>query len=193
MKTPGDLPIIAFETQHDWEGWLEEHHADTPGIWLTMAKKGTAIPSITHAEALESALCYGWIDGQAAAVDTRQWRQKFTPRRPKSMWSRVNCEKAMALIADGRMQPAGLRQVELAKSDGRWDAAYEPPSTISIPDDLQRALDENQAARDFFSTLDSRNRYAILFRIHTAKRLETRAARIATFIDMLSKHEKIHP
>ncbi|HEY7908759.1 MAG TPA: YdeI/OmpD-associated family protein, partial [Thermomicrobiales bacterium] len=114
-------------------------------------------------------------------------------RRPKSMWSRVNCEKAMALIADGRMQLAGLRQVELAKSDGRWDAAYEPPSTISIPDDLQRALDENQAARDFFSTLDSRNRYAILFRIHTAKRLETRAARIATFIDMLSKHEKIHP
>lgn len=184
---------MTFETQRDWEAWLDEHHADTPGVWLTMAKKSTGIPSITHAEALESALCYGWIDGQTASVDTRQWRQKFTPRRPRSTWSRVNCEKAEALIAAGRMQSAGLRQVEMAKSDGRWDAAYEPPSTIAIPDDLQRALDANQEAKAFFGTLDSANRYAILFRIHTAKKPETRAARIEKFVAMLAKKEKLHP
>ena len=193
MKTTDDLPMMAFETQREWEAWLEEHHADTPGVWVTMARKGTDISSITHAEALESALCYGWIDGQTASVDSRQWRQKFTPRRPKSIWSRVNCEKATALIANRRMQPAGLRQVELAKSDGRWDAAYEPPSTIAIPDDLQRALDANQTAKDFFGTLDSRNRYAVLFRIHTAKKSATRAGRIEKFIAMLANHEKIHP
>jgi uncharacterized protein YdeI (YjbR/CyaY-like superfamily) len=193
MKTADDLPIMVFETQREWEAWLDEHHADTRGIWLTIAKKGAGVSSVTHAEALESALCYGWIDGQTASVDNRYWRQKFMARRPRSIWSRVNCEKAMALIAEGRMRPAGLRQVALAQSDGRWASAYEPPSTIAVPDDLQRALDANQTAKNFFGTLNSRNRYAILFRIHTAKKPETRASRIKKFIDMLSKGEKLHP
>lgn len=187
-----DLPIMAFQTQHEWERWLAAHHADARGIWIQMAKKGTGIPSVTHAEALESAICYGWIDGQAAAVDAEYWRQKFTPRRAKSMWSRVNCDKAMALITAGRMQPAGLTQVELAKADGRWDAAYEPASTIAIPTDLQQALDANVRAKNFFGTLDGRNRYAVLYRIHTAKRAETRAARIERFVAMLANGEKIY-
>ncbi len=142
---------------------------------------------------LESALCYGWIDGQKASFDDRYWLQKFTPRRPKSIWSRINCEKATALIAQGRMHPAGLRQVELAKADGRWEQAYGSQSKITIPADFQSELDKNPQAQAFFSTLDSANRYAILFRIETAKRTETRTARIQKFIEMLSKGEKIHP
>ena len=193
MKNPNDLPIIACETQHDWEAWLEERHADSPGIWLKVAKKETGVSSVTYAEAVESALCYGWIDGQKAAFDDRYWLQRFTPRRPKSIWSRVNRDKATALIAEGRMQPAGLRHVDLAKSDGRWEAAYQSQSTITVPDDFANALAGNPKAREFFDTLDSANRYAILFRIQTAKKPETRAARIATFIVMLSNGEKIHP
>lgn len=193
MKHGEELPIIAFETQRDWEMWLDEYHAHASGVWLKIARKETDAPSITYAEALESALCYGWIDGLKAAFDAGYWLQRFTPRRSKSIWSRVNCEKATALIANGRMQPAGLLQVELAKSDGRWESAYEPQSARAIPDDLQRALDRNQKANDFFNTLDSANRYAILFRVQTAKKPETRAARIKKFVDMLAKGEKIHP
>jgi len=193
MKSVDAISMIAFETQRDWEAWLEEHHADTPGVWLKMAKKETGIPSVTYAEALDGALCYGWIDGQKAAFDATYWLQRFTPRRPKSIWSRINCEKATALIASGRMQSAGLRQVELAKGDGRWESAYESQSASTIPDDLQRALDANQEAKEFFGTLDSANRYAVLFRIHTAKKPETRAARIEKFVAMLAKKEKVHP
>lgn len=193
MKNPDDLPIIAFATQRDWEAWLEEHHADAPGIWLKIAKKETGVSSVTYAEAVESALCYGWIDGQKAAFDDRYWLQRFTPRRPKSIWSRVNRDKATALIAEGRMQPAGLRHVDLAKGDGRWEAAYQSQRTITVPDDFATALAGNPQAREFFDTLDSANRYAILWRIQTAKKPETRAARIETFIEMLSKGEKIHP
>jgi uncharacterized protein YdeI (YjbR/CyaY-like superfamily) len=193
MKTTDDLPVMAFETQRDWETWLDEHHADTPGIWLKIAKKETAAPSVTYAEALEIALCYGWIDGQKAAFDSGYWLQRFTPRRAKSIWSQVNREKATALIAAGRMRPAGLEQVERAQRDGRWDAAYQSQRTSTIPDDFATALANNPQAREFFDTMDSANRYAILFRIHAAKKPETRAARIATFIEMLSKHEKIHP
>lgn len=193
MKNGDMLLTIAFETQQDWEMWLKEHHTDTQGIWLRIAKKGLGIPSVSYAEALESALCYGWIDGQKASFDAKHWLQKFTPRRPRSVWSRVNCDKATALIADGRMQPAGRHQVELAKRDGRWESAYEPQSTIMIPDDFQRALDKNPKARDFFSTMDSRNRYAMLWRIQTAKKIETRTSRINMFIEMLSNGEKIHP
>ena len=185
--------MMSFETQQDWEKWLAEHYADTEGIWLKLAKKETGIPSVNYAEALDSAICYGWIDGQKASFDDRYWLQKFTPRRPKSIWSKVNCEKATALIIEGRMHPAGLRQVELAKADGRWDRAYESQSRITIPADFQSELDKNQRAKDFFSTLDSTNRYAILFRIHTAKKPETRSARIQKFIEMLSKNETIHP
>ncbi len=193
MKNTDDLPIIPFETQHAWEAWLEERHADALGIWLKIAKKETGVPSVTYAEAVESALCYGWIDGQKAAFDDRYWLQRFTPRRPKSIWSRVNRDKAMALIAEGRMQPAGLRHVDLAKGDGRWEAAYAPQRTITVPDDFAHALDENPKAKEFFEMLDSRNRYAILFQIETAKRSETRASRIAKFTEMLSIGEKLYP
>jgi uncharacterized protein YdeI (YjbR/CyaY-like superfamily) len=193
MKNTDSLPILLFETQQDWEVWLKEHHSQATGIWLKLAKKDAGIASLTYAEALESALCYGWIDGQKASFDQQSWLQKFTPRRPKSLWSKVNCEKVTALIAAGRMQPEGLRQVELAKADGRWDQAYASQSRIAIPADFQSELDKNPEAQAFFSTLDSANRYAILFRIQTAKRAETRSARIQKFIEMLLKHEKIHP
>ena len=193
MKNADNLPRISFETQNDWERWLAEHHTNTEGVWLKIAKKEAAVPSVTYAEALDSALCYGWIDGQKAAFDEQYWLQKFTPRRRKSIWSKVNCNKATALIAEDRMQPEGLRQVELAKADGRWDAAYESQSTITIPPDFQSELDKNQQAQEFFNTLNSGNRYAILFRIQTAKKAETRSARIATFIEMLANKQKIHP
>ncbi len=193
MKKPDALPIMAFATPHEWDAWLDTRHADTPGIWLKIAKKDAGVPSVTYAEALESALCYGWIDGQKAAFDAEYWLQKFTPRRPKSIWSRVNRDKATALIAAGRMQPAGLAQVEQAKSDGRWEAAYQSQRAMAFPDDFQRALDANPRAKEFFATLDGGNRYAILFRIETAKKPETRAARIQKFVAMLANHEKIHP
>jgi len=193
VKNSDNLQVISFETQHDWEAWLKEHHTDTKGIWLKLAKKAAGAPSVSYAEALDSALCYGWIDGQKASFDDQYWLQKFTPRGAKSIWSKVNCDKATALIADGRMQLAGLRQVELAKSDGRWETAYESQSKITIPDDFQRELDQNQRAKEFFSTLDSANRYAVLFRIQTAKKPQTRSARIQKFIEMLSQHQKLHP
>lgn len=193
MKNADDVPVMAFETQDDWSAWLGEHYAEPSGLWLKIAKKEAGIPSVTYAEALEIALCYGWIDGQKRAFDDRYWLQRFTPRRPKSIWSRVNRDKATALIDEGKMQSAGLRQVELAQGDGRWDAAYQSQRTITVPDDLAHALAGNPTAKTFFDTLDSANRYAILWRIETAKKPETRAARITTFIEMLSKGEKIHP
>jgi len=193
MKNTDNLPIIAFETQPDWEAWLEEHHTNTKGIWLKLAKKDTGIASVSYTEALEGALCYGWIDGQKASFDEQYWLQKFTPRSPKSIWSKVNCGKATVLMAEGRMQPAGMQQVELAKADGRWEAAYESQSKITVPADFQSALDKNQQARDFFNTLNSVNRYAILFRIQTAKKPETRSARIQKFIEMLTNKQKLYP
>lgn len=193
MKNADNLPIILFASQQDWEAWLEEHHADTKGIWVKMAKKETGIPSITYAEAVEGALCYGWIDGQKVSFDEQHWLQKFTPRRPKSMWSKVNCDKVTALVASGRMQPAGMQQIELAKADGRWEAAYDSQSKSTIPDDFQRELDNNQKAKEFFATLNSANRYAFLYRIQTAKKPETRSARIQKFIEMLANNEKFHP
>ena len=193
MKKADNLPIISFAAQQDWEAWLKEHHTDTTGLWLKLAKKETGIPSVSYAEAVESALCYGWIDGQKASFDEQYWLQKFTPRGPKSMWSKVNCDKATALLASDRMQPAGIRQVELAKADGRLEAAYESQSKITIPADFKRELDNNQKAKEFFKTLNSVNRYAILFRIQTAKKPETRSARIRKFIEMLAKNQKLYP
>ncbi|HLJ32268.1 MAG TPA: YdeI/OmpD-associated family protein [Ktedonobacteraceae bacterium] len=192
MKKADELPVISFESQSDWEAWLNEHHAEK-GIWLKFAKKGSGIISVNYAEALDVALCYGWIDAQKASFDDQYWLQKFTPRGPKSIWSKVNCEKATALIAQGRMHPAGLQHIERAKADGRWDASYDPQSTITVPPDLQRELDNNQTAKDFFGTLNSANRYAILFRIQTARKPEIRAARIQKFIEMLAQHQTIHP
>ncbi len=193
MKNANDLPVISFETWQDWEAWLNEHHTDTKGMWLKIAKKETGIPSVSYAEALDSALCYGWIDGQKASFDEQYWLQKFTPRGPRSMWSKVNCNKVAALMAEGRMQTAGLRQVELARADGRWDLAYDPQSKITVPADFQSELDKNPQAQEFFKTLNSVNRYAILRRIQIANRPETRSARIQKFVEMLSNHQKLYP
>jgi uncharacterized protein YdeI (YjbR/CyaY-like superfamily) len=194
LKTvSNELPVLAFDSQASWEAWLAENQELSDGIWLKIAKKETGIPTVDYSDAVDSALCYGWIDGQKASFDEQYWLQKFTPRRPKSLWSKRNCERAEALIAQGRMQPAGLKQVEAARADGRWDAAYESQRTITVPDDLQVALENNQAAKEFFDALNSTNRYAILHRIVTAKKPETRAARIKKFVEMLSKGEKLYP
>jgi uncharacterized protein YdeI (YjbR/CyaY-like superfamily) len=185
---------VKFATQDDWRRWLAAEHADNPeGVWMEMAKKASGIESITHAEAVEVALCFGWIDSQARSVDDRWFSQRFTPRRARSKWSRLMREKAEELIASGAMQPAGLAEVERAKSDGRWEAAYEPPSTATVPGDLQAALDERPGAAEFFAGLDAHNRYAILHRVHDAKREDTRARRIAKFADMCADGNKLHP
>jgi len=193
MKSSEELQIKGFATQQEWEAWLAEHYADPMGIWLKIAKKSTGVLSISYSEALEGALCYGWIDGQKAAFDDQYWLQKFTPRRAKSIWSQINCGKATILIEVGRLQPSGLRQVELAKADGRWEAAYASQSKATVPDDLQEALDKTPQALDFFLTLNSVNRYALLFRVQTARNAETRATRIQKFVDMLAKGEKLYP
>jgi uncharacterized protein YdeI (YjbR/CyaY-like superfamily) len=192
-STNTDLPILPFERQKDWAVWLEKNHATSSGVWLKLAKKASGVQSVTYDEALEAALCYGWIDGQKKSHDETSWLQKFTPRGPKSIWSKINTEKAQRLIGSGKMKPAGLKAVENARQDGRWDAAYASPSKAAAPDDLQAELDRNAKARAFFATLDSRNRYAILHRIHTAKKAETRAKRIEQFVRMLEKKEKIYP
>jgi uncharacterized protein YdeI (YjbR/CyaY-like superfamily) len=188
-----DLPILLFQDQQAFEAWLEKHQSGSQGIRIKIAKKGSGTTSIDYAGAVESALCYGWIDSQANSLDEQYYLQKFSPRKPKSKWSKLNCEKAEALIASGRMQSSGLHQVELAKGDGRWQAAYDPQSEITVPVDLQEELDQNPAAKEFFSTLNSQNRYAILHRIQDAKKPETRSARIKKFIDMLANKEKIYP
>jgi len=192
MKSGND-PIRLFASSRLWTAWLEANHTKSTGLWLRLAKKGSPIQSLSYAEALEAALCYGWIDAQKRGESEHAWLQRFTPRRDKSIWSKVNREKATALIKAGRMQPAGLEQVQRAKQDGRWDAAYDPPSSAEVPDDLQAALDQNARAKAFFGTLDRANRFAVLWRVQTAKRAETRARRIRQFVEMLERHEKIHP
>lgn len=186
-------PAVAFETQGDWEAWLEGHQGDVGGVWLRIPKKGSGITGVDYATALESALCYGWIDGHKKGLDDTHWLQRFTPRRARSRWSAVNRQKALDLIEQGRMRPAGLREVERARADGRWEAAYASPSTATVPDDLRAALDAAPGAGDSFGTLDSRNRYAILHRIEEAKRPQTRAARIEKFVTMLAEGKKIFP
>lgn len=194
MSTVATLvDVIPFASQAEFESWLDTNHETSTGIWLKIAKKDAGIPSVTYAEAVESALCYGWIDGQARRVDDDYYQQRFTPRTPRSKWSKINRDKVIALTEAGRMRPAGLRQVDAAKADGRWDAAYASPANATVPDDLQQALDANPSAAAFFATLDSRNRYAILHRTQDAKKPETRARRIATFITMLTNGEKIYP
>ena len=191
--TADEIEILTFTDQARFAAWLKAHHATSSGIWLRMAKKGAAIASVTREQALEEALCYGWIDGQAKSEGAETWRMRFVPRRPRSLWSRINCAKALALIAAGRMRPAGLAEIERAKADGRWDAAYASPKNIEVPADLQAALSRSSRAAAAFAQLDSRNRYAILLRTHTAKKPETRARRIQQFVEMLAKGETIHP
>ncbi len=188
----GDSPMF-FALQADWAAWLAAHCAKSAGVWLRIAKKGAGRQSVSYAEALDAALCYGWIDGQKKGDGEHYWLQRFTPRSAQSIWSRINREKVLKLIQDGRMQPAGLAEVERAKRNGRWEAAYDSSSTATIPPDLQAALDANKRAREFFAAIDARNRYAILFRVQTAKKADTRAKRIQQFVDMLARHEKVHP
>jgi uncharacterized protein YdeI (YjbR/CyaY-like superfamily) len=188
-----DLPVLGFGSAADWEAWLESEHATSDGIWLKLGKKTAPGPSVSYAEALEVALCFGWIDGQKRSLDGHYWLQRFTPRKPGSKWSKINTEKADALIAAGRMRPAGQLQADKARADGRWDAAYAGQRTSTVPDDLRVALDANPAAAEFFVTISSVNRYAILYRIGSVKRPETRARKIAQYVQMLAEHKTIHP
>jgi uncharacterized protein YdeI (YjbR/CyaY-like superfamily) len=193
MAAADPLPVVAFDSTDSWEEWLAARHASEPGVWVRIAKAGSAMTSVSYSDALDIALCYGWIDGQKGALDERYWRQRFTPRTPRSRWSKINRERAEALIAAGRMRPAGQREVAAAQADGRWAAAYEGQKTATVPADLRAALDANPAADAFFATLNSINRYAILYRVQDAKRPATRAARIEKFVAMLERGEKIHP
>ncbi|MDI1479634.1 YdeI/OmpD-associated family protein [Polyangium sp. y55x31] len=189
----GDAPIVAFDGPRAWSTWLAANHASSRGVWLKLAKKASGVASVTYPEAVDVALVWGWIDGQKRSFDETAWLQKFTPRSAKSIWSKINREKALALIASGEMQPPGLAEVERAKRDGRWDQAYDSPSRATVPPDLSDALAKNTRAAAFFATLDATNRYAMLFRIQTAKKPETRQKRITQFVEMLAKHEKLHP
>jgi len=192
-ETHKGLPVLAFADRDAWWTYLAEQPDGTRGIWLKIARKGSGIESIDHPQALEAALCFGWIDGQRASFDERWFLQRFSPRAARSRWSKLNRASAERLIADGAMQPAGLREVERARADGRWDAAYDAQSVAQVPDDLARELDARPKARAFFESLDSRNRYAVLYRIQDAKRPETRARRIAKFVAMLEAGDKIYP
>ena len=187
------LPVLAFSDQQQWEDWLAANHDTSPGLWLKLAKKASTIRTVTYPEAVEVALCQGWIDGQVLPYDESFWLQRFTRRGPRSKWSQINCARAERLIAAGRMQPAGRAAVEAARQDGRFENAYAPPSTATVPPDLQAALDANPAAADFFATLSKTNRFAVLYRIQDAKRPETRTRRIQQYVEMLARQEKIHP
>jgi uncharacterized protein YdeI (YjbR/CyaY-like superfamily) len=181
-----------FMTQKDWRTWLEENHEKASGVWLKHAKKSSGKTSVSYAEALEEALCYGWIDSQKQAYDTDYFLQKFTPRGPKSVWSKINVAKVEALVTAGKMQSAGLAAIDQAKHDGRWEAAYDSPGASKVPEDFQAALEKNPKAKQFFETLNKANVYGFCWRIQTAKRSETRKARIEKFIDMLNRGEKLH-
>jgi len=191
---PSDqLPVLCFGSVDAWDGWLTEHGGTAAGLWLKIPRAGSGNTGIGYSDALDVALCHGWIDGQKGSHDGGYWLQRFTPRKPGSRWSRVNTERVAALTAAGRMRPRGLAEVERAQADGRWEQAYESQSRVTVPEDLARALAANPRAREFFATLDSANRYAVLYRIGAAKRPETRARRVATFVAMLNEHKKIHP
>ncbi len=186
-----NLPILLCPDRAAWETWLAAHHAEQAGVWLKLAKKSSPRPTVRYAEAVETALCYGWIDGQVSRLDEHFYLQRFTPRTPKSKWSQVNRAKATALIDQGRMRPAGLAKIEEARADGRWEDAYAPPSRVAVPEDFQDALDAHPKAKAFFDTLTSMQRFAFLFRLHQVKRPEVRAARIAGYIARLSRGQTL--
>jgi uncharacterized protein YdeI (YjbR/CyaY-like superfamily) len=189
---PADLPVVEFATRAEWATWLAAEHAASAGVWLKIARKDGGAESVSYSAALDVALCHGWIDGQKDRLDDRFWLQRFTPRKPRSRWSKRNRGRAEALIGSGEMAPAGMREIERAKADGRWEAAYDSHSTATVPDDLRAELERNPAAREFFAALDSTNRYAILYRIQEARRPDTRARRIAKYVAMLSEGRRIH-
>lgn len=192
MPATPPVDAVLFSSAKVFEAWLRKHHAGSDGLWLKIAKRGAAEPSVSYAEAVEIALCWGWIDGQKKALDDQHFLQRFTPRRARSVWSKINVEKVAALTAAGRMQPPGLAQVEAAKADGRWAQAYDGARTATVPDDLAAALHANPPAKAFFATLNASNRYAVLWRIQTAVKPETRARRIAQLVDMLARGETVH-
>ncbi|MCF2537580.1 MULTISPECIES: YdeI/OmpD-associated family protein [Streptomyces] len=188
-----DLETVAFESAEAFQAWLGENHAVSPGIWLKLRKKAPGVVALDYAQALDVALCYGWIDGQKAAMDDEWWLQRFGPRTARSRWSKINRDKVAALIEQGRMRPPGQAEIDRATADGRWDAAYDSPRTATVPDDLAAALAAEPAAAEFFETLNRTNRFAILYRVQDAKRPETRARRIEKYVTMLAKGEKPHP
>jgi uncharacterized protein YdeI (YjbR/CyaY-like superfamily) len=187
-----DLPVRRFASRTAWEKWLATHHERSPGVWLELAKKDSGLDSVSRADALEVALCYGWIDSQSMTVDERRYRQRFTPRRARSKWSKINCAAVERLHAGGRLAPAGVREMEAAKRDGRWEAAYDSPRTITVPPDLEARLARNALARRAFEKLDSQNRYAILYRLHHARRVDTRERRLDEFVAMLEAGRTLH-
>ena len=187
-----DLPVIPFVSPAEWEQWLEENHTVSKGIWMQMFKKGSGIASVYYAEALDVALCYGWIDGQLKSIDELSYMQRFTPRRPKSLWSKRNIAHVARLVEEGRMKPAGLKEAEAAKADGRWEAAYDGQGTMDLPDDFREELSKDKKAYAFYETLNKANKYAIAWRIQTAKRTETRQKRMKEILEMLEKEEKFH-
>ncbi len=191
-KPPSDLPVKTFKTQAEFRDWLARHHEQPKGIWLRFFKKASGVQTVTYAEALDQALCHGWIDGQVYPCDAQSWLQKFTPRRPKSGWSKRNTEHAERLIKSGHMTAAGLKVIEAAKADGRWAAAYDSPSKAAAPPDLLQELEKHKKAKAFFATLNRVNIYAIFYRLQTAKKPETRARRMAAILAMLRKGEKLH-
>jgi uncharacterized protein YdeI (YjbR/CyaY-like superfamily) len=187
------LATLALDSPGHWESWLERWHDSSPGVWLAIAKRGAAVATVTYSQALDLALCFGWIDGQKAALDESLWLQRFTPRRPRSRWSKINRERAEALEREGRMRPAGAAEIERAKLDGRWESSYAGQRTAAVPDDLGSALAANPAAQRFFEALDAANRYAVIYRVEEARRPQTRAERIARYVEMLAAGVKIHP
>jgi uncharacterized protein YdeI (YjbR/CyaY-like superfamily) len=192
MPVPDDLPVLAFATQEELEEWLDREHATAPGVYVRLAKKGAGVPSVTYAELVESALCFGWIDGISRRLDDRFYVQRITPRRPRSVWSQKNVEAVGALTAAGRMRPAGLAAAEAARADGRWERAYPGAARMTVPDDLAAALRAEPAAQQAFDALDGTNRYAVLWRVHTAATPETRARRIAAAVQMLAEGRRPH-
>jgi uncharacterized protein YdeI (YjbR/CyaY-like superfamily) len=192
VALPTDLPVLAFPDQAAFEAWLEAEHATAPGCYVKLAKKGAGVPSLTRDEMVESVLCFGWIDGRANSVDEHWYLTRITPRRPRSVWSQKNVGIVAQLVAAGRMRPAGLAQVEAAQADGRWDRAYAGPATMTVPDDLDAALDATPAAREAFTALDAQNRYAVLWRVQTAATPATRAKRIAALVQMLAEGRTPH-
>lgn len=186
------LPVLPFRSQAAWEAWLTKQHQKSTGLWLKLAKKDSGVPSVTYPEAVESALCFGWIDGQKQPFDEQYWLQRFTPRRPRSKWSKINCEKIEALQKAGRLQPAGLREVEAAQRDGRWENAYGSHRTITVPEDFQAELDQRPRSRKRFGELSAANRYAILYRLHDARKPETRTRRMKQILAMLAEGRTFH-
>jgi uncharacterized protein YdeI (YjbR/CyaY-like superfamily) len=193
INKSNELPVMFFGEQQSLENWLENNHDTSPGIRLQIAKKNSGVVTVSYDEALESALCYGWVDSQKEKFDEKMWVQRFTPRGAKSIWSKVNKDKAELLITNGRMKPSGFKAIEVAKKNGQWDKAYESQSIASLPEDFAIELERNVKAKAFYDTLDRQNKYSFLFRIHNAKKPETRAKRIQQFVTMLEKGEKIYP